>query len=85
MFGKPLISCEIGTGTSYVNIHNSTGIVVPPNDPNMLREAMNSIWDDPDKARAMGIRSEERYWQLFTANKTSGSYESLYRELMQAE
>ncbi|WMQ73340.1 MAG: hypothetical protein GPOALKHO_000358 [Sodalis sp.] len=25
MYGTPLISCEIGTGTTYVNIHRQTG------------------------------------------------------------
>ena len=29
MYGKPLISSEIGTGTSYINIDQQTGIVVP--------------------------------------------------------
>src|SRR5690606_17794728 len=30
MAGKPMISCEIGTGTSYVNIHQQTGWVIEP-------------------------------------------------------
>jgi glycosyltransferase involved in cell wall biosynthesis len=33
MYGKPMISSEIGTGTSYINIHDETGLVVPPSDP----------------------------------------------------
>ena len=32
MFGKPLISSEIGTGTTYINIDGKTGVVVPPSD-----------------------------------------------------
>ncbi|MES2901326.1 MAG: glycosyltransferase, partial [Pseudomonadota bacterium] len=30
MYGKPMISSEIGTGTTYINIDGDTGIVVPP-------------------------------------------------------
>lgn len=30
MYGKPMISSEIGTGTSYINVGGETGIVVPP-------------------------------------------------------
>ncbi|KQW31335.1 glycosyl transferase family 1 [Rhizobium sp. Root274] len=40
MFGKPMISCEIGTGTSFVNRHGETGIVVPPEDAGALAEVM---------------------------------------------
>ena len=37
MYGKPLISSEIGTGTSHINIDGETGLVVPPNDPVALQ------------------------------------------------
>ena len=30
--GKPMITCELGTGTSFVNRNGVTGIVVPPAD-----------------------------------------------------
>ena len=41
MCGKPMISCELGTGTSYVNKAGETGLVVPPSDPARLAEAIN--------------------------------------------
>jgi Glycosyltransferase len=31
LFGKPMISCEIGTGTSYINSHGITGFVISQN------------------------------------------------------
>ena len=40
MYGKPMISSEIGTGTTFINIGNETGLVVPPSDPAALRQAM---------------------------------------------
>lgn len=83
MFGKPMISSEIGTGTTYINIANETGLVVPPSDPLALRQAMNYLWDHPIEASAMGKRAEERYWQYFTAEQMAGSYANLYGELMQ--
>ena len=39
MCGKPLISCEIGTGTSFVNVHGETGLVVEPEDPVALAQS----------------------------------------------
>ena len=44
--GLPAISCEIGTGTSYVNAHGRTGLVVPPNDTTALADAMRTLWTD---------------------------------------
>ncbi|QJE00466.1 glycosyltransferase [Massilia forsythiae] len=82
MFGKPMISSEIGTGTTYINVHGESGLVVPPSDPEALRAAMRTLWDDPDMARRMGQRAEARYWQLFTSAQMADEYAALYRELV---
>jgi glycosyltransferase involved in cell wall biosynthesis len=82
MFGKPMISSEIGTGTTYINIDRQTGLVVPPSDPDALRTAMRTLWDDPQLAKEMGGRAEARYWQLFTAEQMADDYVSLYQELV---
>jgi rhamnosyl/mannosyltransferase len=82
MFGKPMISSEIGTGTSYINVHNKTGIVVPPSDPDAFREAMRFLWDNPSVAAEMGRQAEQRYWELFTANKMAANYAALYSKLI---
>jgi len=82
MYGKPLISSEIGTGTTYINIDGETGMVVPPSDPGALREAMDYLWNNPVVAKKMGERAEERYWDLFTADKMAKSYVDLYQSLL---
>ncbi|OJW47779.1 MAG: glycosyl transferase family 1 [Alphaproteobacteria bacterium 41-28] len=82
MFGKPMISCEIGTGTTYVNIDKETGIVVPPGDPSRLREALQFLIERPDEARVLGIRAEKRYWTHFTAEKMAKSYADIYESLV---
>jgi len=82
MFGKPLISCEIGTGTSYVNVHEKTGLVVAPNNPAALGEAMSFLWDNPAVAIQMGRQSEDRYWKYFTADQMTRDYINLYRALL---
>jgi glycosyltransferase involved in cell wall biosynthesis len=81
MFGKPMISSEIGTGTTYINIHNETGLVVPPSDPQALGEAMRTLWDNPGMAAEMGRRAAERYRTLFTSEQMAASYTALYQEL----
>lgn len=81
MYGKPMISCEIGTGTTFINIANETGVVVPPSDPTALRQAMQYLWVHPEQATEMGQRAEERYWQRFTADQMVRSYVDLYGDL----
>jgi glycosyltransferase involved in cell wall biosynthesis len=83
MYGKPMISSEIGTGTSYINIHNETGLVVPPSNPLAFREAMRTLWEDPARAAAMGVKAEARYRQLFTADEMGRKWTELYQELLE--
>lgn len=82
MYGKPMISSEIGTGTTFINIGEETGLVVPPSDPVALRQAMAYLWQNPDSAAEMGRRAEARYWKYFTAERMVGSYVDLYAELV---
>lgn len=82
MYGKPMISSEIGTGTTYINIGNETGLVVPPSDPVALRQAMRYLWEHPGEAADMGRRAEERYWKYFTAERMVRSYVDLYGDLV---
>ena len=81
MFGKPMISSEIGTGTTYINIHNETGLVVPPSNPIALREAMQQLWHDPALAERMGNAAAERYSSLFTAERMGQRFTELYQRL----
>ena len=81
MYGQPMISSEIGTGTTFINTANETGLVVPPNDPLALRQAMRYLWEHPEQAADMGRRAEARYWKYFRADQMVGAYAKLYREL----
>jgi glycosyltransferase involved in cell wall biosynthesis len=82
LYGKPMISSEIGTGTTFINIANETGLVVPPSDPLALREAMRYLWEHPEQATKMGKRAEDRYWKYFTAEHMVNSYVDLYGDLV---
>lgn len=81
MFSKALISSEIGTGTSYINLNGKTGIVIPPNDRGALRQAMDKLWEDRKLAEEMGKNAYQRYQKLFTADRMVLSYLEKYRQL----
>jgi glycosyltransferase involved in cell wall biosynthesis len=82
MFTKPMISSEIGTGTSFININGLTGIVVPPSSPKELSNAMHFLWDNPEIASRMGNEAAKRYLDLFTADKMCKKYAALYQRLI---
>lgn len=82
MFGKPMISSEIGTGTSYINIHDETGLVVPPSDPAAFRAAMDRLWHDPELCARMGEHAAARYESLFTSKRMGQQMAQLYREVV---
>jgi len=79
--GKAMISCEIGTGTSYVNVDGETGLVVPPADPSALADAMQKLFNDSDCAVRMGQAARRRYENSFRAETMCSHYLRLYREL----
>lgn len=83
LMGKPMISCEIGTGTSYVNIHNRTGLIVRPNSVSELQHAMAYLLDRPAIARSFGVHARNRARRLFSADLQARSYCDLYKKILQ--
>ncbi len=81
MFGKPLISCEIGTGTSYVNLDGKTGVVIPPKDHIALRKAMQTLSTDKEMCEKLGLNARSRYLGKFTAQVMAEEYLKLYKQL----
>ena len=80
--GKPLISSEIGTGTTYINIDNETGIVVKPGSVIDLRNAMEYLLNNPEVAKKMGNAAKERSLKFFSGEKQAIAYFNLYQELI---
>lgn len=85
MCGKPMISCDIGTGTTFINQDGVTGWTVPPDDALRLREAMQRLLGDPEQAQAaMGRAARKRFDSLFTASRMASEYQAVYRDVTRA-
>jgi len=80
--GKAVISTELGTGTSFVNQHGVTGLVVPPDEPPALAEAINYLTAHPRKCREMGVCARQRILGNFTADKMVARTHRLYRTVL---
>lgn len=82
MLAKPLITTEIGTGTSYVNRDGETGLVVAPADVQALRQAMLQLAMDAPLAERMGAAARQRYLALFTGQRMGENYVHVYQKLL---
>lgn len=82
MFGKPVVSCEIGSGTSFVNADGETGFVVPPENPLALASAINTLIGDPVLAEQMGRAARSRYETMFSGPALGAAYTRLYDEVL---
>ncbi len=82
MLGKPIISCEIGNGTSWVNIHGKTGIMVPPKSSIHLQEALDILWQNPFVSRKLGTEAQRRFHEKLTADRMAERYTNLYTALL---
>jgi rhamnosyl/mannosyltransferase len=83
MYGKPMVTCEIGTGTSFVNLDGKTGFVVPPEEPSALSIAMNRLLEDDALAQRLGQAARQRYEQLFSGKALGRAYAGLYRDVLE--
>lgn len=81
MHGKALISADIGSGTSYVNVDGVTGFVVAPASPGALRLAMQRLHEHPDLAHTLGLRARRRFERLFSGRRMGERHAAIYASL----
>jgi len=76
--GKPIVSTELETGTSFVNQDKITGLVVPPKNIDALSRAINIILEDKKMAEIYGQNARNRVLEHFTIEKMLESVKSIY-------
>ena len=84
MLGRPMVSCEIGTGTSYVNLEGESGFVIPPEDPQALAASLRMLLSDSELATKLGRGARARYERMFSGPALGMAYSSLYRDVVRA-
>jgi glycosyltransferase involved in cell wall biosynthesis len=81
LHGRPVISTELGTGVSWVNQHERTGLVVRPGDVGELRRALQRLIDEPCLRFELGAAARTRVLSHFTAEKTCSATYTLYQAI----
>lgn len=80
--GCPVVSTELGTGTSYVNQNEKTGLVVAAADSRALAVALNRLLIDESLRLKMGKQAQQRVQTEFTLEKMASRVESVYQNLL---
>lgn len=81
LFSKPIISCEISTGSSYVNINLNTGLTVEAKNPTNLARSMSKLNAEHHLAKKLGCQGKERLKKLFNLEKTGAQHNYIYEAL----
>lgn len=76
--GTPVVT-SAGTSTAEL-VTGGAGLAVDPLDEEAIEEAMRTVLDDPDAAKAMGERARERAASM-TWEKSAAQVAAIYKEL----
>lgn len=77
---KPVVSTELGTGTSFANLDGVTGFVVPPKDVESLSEALNKLVESSALRTELGKQARKRVEKEFTVQKMASRVAKIYRK-----
>jgi glycosyltransferase involved in cell wall biosynthesis len=78
--GVPVVATAVG-GTPEVVVQNETGLLVPPNAPTDLAQALDSLLDDPTRRATFAEVGRTRVREHFTFAAMAAAYETLFSTL----
>lgn len=78
---KPVVAHTVG-GIPDVVRDGQEGLLVPPNHPRAMVDALQRMLVDADFRRAAGARALERVTAHYSAQSLAQDYEALYRDAM---
>ncbi|MBI4789828.1 MAG: glycosyltransferase [Chloroflexi bacterium] len=80
--GKPVVSTELGTGTSFVNVDGETGFVVPARDSHALAGAIARLMADAELCARQGAAGRARVRREFTLERMVDRVMQVYAEVL---
>lgn len=79
--GRAVVASDVG-GLGETVVHERTGLLVPPDDPEALAAALARLADDPELRGRLGRAGPARVGEGFLAEQMVTAYEALYREVL---
>jgi len=83
--GLPCISTELGTGTSWIVQHGVTGLVVPPETPQLMAAAINILITNEPLRQQFGQAAFQRVQTMFTKEVMTQRVLEVYSELLSSK
>jgi glycosyltransferase involved in cell wall biosynthesis len=81
LLGKPVVASRVG-GIPEVVLHDTTGLLVPPDDPTSLAGALIALLADRDRRARLGEAARARARRFFTAEAHADAVAGLYAEVL---
>lgn len=79
--GKPVVAVRSGAVPDIVE-HERSGLLVPPEDPAALAEAIARLLKDREFAVQLGLGAQARIREHFSLERMTTDIEAVYRELV---
>lgn len=81
--GKPVVATAVG-GNPELVADGTSGLLVPPQNPERLAEAIMTLANDAERRRTMGRAARERAESCFTVDRMVQETIQLYQRLLDA-
>ena len=75
--GIPVVATDI-SGTRDTIIDRVTGLVVPPQDPDRLAQALITVLNNPEKARQMGLAARNHVVPMYSMKAVVPHYKEMW-------
>jgi glycosyltransferase involved in cell wall biosynthesis len=80
--GVPIVATRVGGNVDAV-VEGENGLLVPPQRPDALAEALRTLIADPSRRAAMGAAGRERARDRYGAREAVRSLETMYERLLE--
>lgn len=80
-FGRPVIATRVG-GIPEIIENNKTGILVPPQDPGILSDAIVDLAADKETRTRLGKTVKQIFEERFTMRHVTEAYEAIYEKIV---
>ncbi len=80
--GCPVISTDLPTGVRFVNRHEISGLIVPPNDELALQKALQRIIMNPSFRQSLSEGARKRIREEFRLDKMIDRIEHVHRDAL---
>jgi glycosyltransferase involved in cell wall biosynthesis len=77
---RPVVTTLIGAAYDDLVTEGGFGLLVPPNDPEAMAEAVLELLNDPEKARDMGDRGRKAVLEHYSWKKRAGQTDLFLRQ-----